>query len=151
MAVSGSAEMKTAMEALGPVLSALGIDLGDAMTEGINRATEVMKSASSAMDPFAALGEGETQFTNFTQNIKDQVYSNIKDGLVQAFIDSAVTNGLLAGPMMAIQAIFDQIGQNVGAVSGQRVEHRHAQREALADLPPPPPTRGSWPQRWRFW
>lgn len=111
MAVSGSAEMKTAMEALGPVLSALGIDLGDAMTEGINRATEVMKSASSAMDPFAALGEGETQFTNFTQNIKDQVYSNIKDGLVQAFIDSAVTNGLLAGPMMAIQAIFDQIGQ----------------------------------------
>ena len=111
MAVSGSAEMKTAMEALGPVLSALGIDLGDAMTEGINRATEVMKSASSAMDPFAALGEGETQFTNFTQGIKDQVYTNIKDGLVQAFIDSAVTNGLLAGPMMAIQAIFDQIGQ----------------------------------------
>jgi|GEM_PF-4608573 len=111
LAVSGSAEMKTAMEALGPVLSALGIDLGDAMTEGINRAKEVLKTASSAMDPFAALGDGETQFTNFTQSIRDQVYGNIRDGMVQAFIDSAVTQGLLAGPMMAIQSIFDQIGQ----------------------------------------
>lgn len=111
LAVSGSAEMKTAMEALGPVLSALGIDLGDAMTEGINRAKDVMKAASSEMDPFAALGEGETQFGNFTQSIRDQVYGNIRDGMVQAFIDSAVTQGLLAGPMMAIQSIFDQIGQ----------------------------------------
>ena len=111
LAVNGSAEMKTAMEALGPVLSALGIDLGDSMSEGITRAKEMLKSASGAMDPFASLGEGETQFGNFTQNIKDQVYGNVRDGLVQAFIDSAVTNGLLAGPMMAIQGIFDQIGQ----------------------------------------
>jgi len=111
LAVTGSEEMKTAMEALGPVLSALGIDLGDSLSDGVNRAKEMMQSASSAMDPFAGLGEGETQFGNFTQNIRDQVYGNIRDGLVQAFIDSAVTQGLLAGPMMAIQGIFDQIGQ----------------------------------------
>lgn len=111
LAVTGSEEMKTAMEALAPVLAALGIDLGDSLSEGVNRAKETMKTASSAMDPFAALGEGETQFGNFTQSIRDQVYGNIKDGLIQAFIDSAVTQGLLAGPMMAIQSIFDQIGQ----------------------------------------
>jgi hypothetical protein len=111
LAVSGSAEMKTAMEAMGPVLSALGIDLGDSLSEGVNRAKELLKSASSAMDPFAALTEGQTQFEIFAQTIRDQVYGNIRDGLVQAFIDSAVTNGLLAGPLLAIQAIFDQIGQ----------------------------------------
>lgn len=111
LAKSGSAKMKTAMEALGPVLAELGLDLGDGLTEAATRAKDVLQSASQAMDPFAALDDGQTSFKAFSQNIRDQVYGNIRDGMVQAFIDSAVTQGLLAGPMAAIQSIFDAIGQ----------------------------------------
>lgn len=103
----------SAAEALSPVVGIVadvGAQIvGQADTVGA-MVRDVVSGASSAFDPFANLEEGQTSFGVFAQSIKDQIYGSVKDGLVQSFIDSAVTQGLLAGPLQAINDIFAAVG-----------------------------------------
>ncbi len=101
------AEISDAIEALGPVLGPmfeqwageLGLDLkGEIVSvEGLlgNAVRQGLLDGSS--------------FDTFKQNVKQTLYEAIVDGMVQAFIDSAVINGLLAGPLGVINATFAQI------------------------------------------
>lgn len=48
-------------------------------------------------------------FDFFADNLKQAIYQKVSQGLIDAFLESAVINGLLAGPLAAIEAIFERI------------------------------------------
>lgn len=137
MAVSGSEEMKTAMAALGPVLAALGINVADPLKQASDTVRTMLGNA--VRDSF----KPGASFNDFAQNMRNEVYTNIKDGLVQSFIDTAVMNGLLSGPMAAIQDIFTKIGagqMSVAEANKALLEQTTAINSALND----PAFKSAW-------
>jgi len=109
IARKGAANIGAAMEALRPIFAALGLDLGDSVSKSAQKSKDIFKSALS--EAFSDPGKFQT-FDEFTKNIRGQLFQHIRDGLIQAFVDSALIQGALAPMLTAIQAIFTQIGQS---------------------------------------
>lgn len=104
------AEISAAIETLGPVLGPLfeqwagelGIDLKNELVTVESVLGNALKSAITNGDSIATL----------QTNIKQALYESVVDGMVNAFIDSAVIQGLLAGPMSVINGVFAQIADH---------------------------------------
>lgn len=100
-------EISAAIEALGPVLgpifeqwaAELGIDIRSELVTVEGVLTNALRSALLNGDSVETLKE----------NIKRALYESVVTGMVDAFIDSAIIQGLLAGPMAVISGIFEQI------------------------------------------
>jgi hypothetical protein len=105
-AASFGDEMTKQIDALGPLFDVLGQHLGDGAAKG----AEAVKTAlGSALNDAVLQNQS---FTDFSLRFRTDLYNQLVGGLTDAFIQSAVINGALAGPLLAIQAIFDQIGKN---------------------------------------
>ncbi|HZR84762.1 MAG TPA: hypothetical protein VFD92_26945 [Candidatus Binatia bacterium] len=104
-ATAGAESLTGTMESLGPVFEALGLKIGDGASKSL---TAVKGALTSALTEAV---EKHESFDVFARNVKHALFEQVRDGLVKAFIDSAVIGGLLAGPMTAITGIFDRIAK----------------------------------------
>lgn len=102
-------DMSAAIAILGPVYGPMFQEWAEEFGVTLNRNVAGLEGMlGGAMR--SALLNGDT-FEQFSNNAREALYGSIVDGLVQAFIDSAVINGLLAGPLAAINQIFLEIGE----------------------------------------
>lgn len=109
LATTFGGDMSAAIAILGPVYGPMfqqwAEDFGVTLESKVAGIDQMLGGAIRS-----ALLNGDT-FAEFSKNAREALYGSIVDGLVQAFIDSAVINGLLAGPLAAINQIFVDIGE----------------------------------------
>lgn len=104
------AEISDAIEALGPILGPLFEDWAGQL--GINIKNELATVEGVLGNALKqAILNGDSIATLQT-NIKQALYDSVVDGMVSAFVDSAVVQGLLAGPMSVINGVFAQIADH---------------------------------------
>lgn len=102
-----AAEVSHAATAAGPAFDAL------ARAFGIN-ASHAMDQVKSALSGAVATAFGRDpekfgNFAEFVKGVRQSLYEHIRDGLVDAFMQSAVFGGALAPMLAAISSIFDRL------------------------------------------
>lgn len=108
-------QMKLAAGALGPaILESLG-DTPEKVSEALTKAakkaaTEIGSSISGSLGSLLD-DPSKLNFETFSQNLRANIYQSVAEGLIDAFVQSAVIQGALAPMMGAISLIFDQIGK----------------------------------------
>lgn len=106
IATEAGASIKTQMELLAPIFEALGLKVGEGAVKGADLVRTALQSAADA-----AFVPGQGSFKDFALGVREQIYGSIRSGLIDAFIDAAVTQGALGTILTSISGIFEQIGQ----------------------------------------
>lgn len=102
-------KLKEKMAALKTVLGPLFDQFADLFGQTTKRdAAAVGSVLSNAMRTAVTENQG---FDEFAKNAKAAVFEQVSQGLIDAFVNSLVIQGLLAGPMGALQELFRQIGE----------------------------------------
>lgn len=108
---------RIAQEEIGPMLEGIG-EFGFNLMDALGLGPDKMEQAKSDLQ--GALGGAINQsfneakgFKGFTKNVKEALFEHVKNGLIQAFIDTAIINGAMAPMMAAITLIFTEIGNGI--------------------------------------
>lgn len=104
-------KLSGSVEAMGPAFAAIadafGIDLRNASTEAMTASADAIGGAlrGALNDP------SKLTMENVTKALKAEIYQSVSQGLIDAFIQSAVIQGALAVPMGIIQQAFAAVSQ----------------------------------------
>jgi hypothetical protein len=113
-------EVSTIMDMLGPFFKELGIKLGDATSAGVEAYKDALNTAADAgfrKGPKGAFDERDNEgkitydksdYSKFIRELKIAVYQNIRQALIQAFIESVMTQGVIGLMMAKILGLIDR-------------------------------------------
>ena len=97
--------MNKEMDALQPVFEQIGFSFGDGFTQRMQDAQGIVSSAAGN-----AFKTGAT-FEQFTSDVKAGVRDKVKEGLLNAFVQSAVMTKTLKPIMDQIDDVFSRVGK----------------------------------------
>lgn len=98
--------------ALGPAFRRITQGFGIGVTSSAQRVRDTLGSSISGAFFDATKGGTPPTFGDMAKSIRNSIYQKVRDGMISAFVDSAVVQGLLSGPLASIDDIFTRIGNH---------------------------------------
>lgn len=133
------------LEQLKPFFKALGIELGNGAASGVQQVKDALSSAADAgfkkgptganaptKDAKGNLIPDANDYAGFVRQLKISLYQNIRQALIQAFVQAAMTEGIIGTMMKGILHIIDQYIDASAEKRQKLLKKLHEQTDALA-------------------